>query len=68
MQNINQWIDEGLLFNDKLVYLSKTMGHTSVDNTVKFYYSIVPGMSTIIMEKTNEGFEQLVPEVADEKW
>jgi len=44
------------------------MGHTSVDNTVKFYYSIVPGMSTIIMEKTNEGFEQLVPEVADEKW
>ena len=68
VQNINQWIDEGLLFNDKLVYLSKTIGHTSVDNTVKFYYSIVPGMSTIIMEKTNEGFEQLVPEVADEKW
>ena len=44
------------------------MGDTSVDHTVKFYYSIVPGMSTIIMEKTNEGFEQLVPEVADEKW
>lgn len=63
VQNINNWINDGFCFNDKLVYLSKSMGHTSVSNTVKYYYSIVPGLADILLERTNAGFEQLIPEV-----
>ncbi len=63
--NINRWISEGLSFDDKLLYLSKSMGHTTLEST-KYYYSIVPGLSDILLEKTEQGFNELVPEVNDE--
>jgi integrase len=34
--NINQWICEGFDFDDKLLYLSKSMGHSDVEST-KYY-------------------------------
>ena len=42
--NINKWVDIGFDFYAKLYYLSKSMGHCSVEHT-KYYYSIVPRMS-----------------------
>ena len=63
--NINRWIGEGFSFEDKLVYLSKSMGHTTIEST-RYYYSIVPGLSDIILEKTECGFNDIVPEVSDE--
>ncbi len=62
--NINLWIDEGFDFNDKLIHLSKSMGHTAIEST-KYYYSIVPGLSDIMKEKTEEGFNWIIPEVQD---
>lgn len=63
--NINCWIDSGFSFDDKLTYLSKSMGHTTLEST-RYYYSIVPGLAEILMEKTEQGFNELVPEVEDE--
>lgn len=64
--NINKWIGEGFDFYDKLLYLSKSMGHSSLDSTT-YYYSLVPSLTTIIEEKTRKGFDDIVPEVEDEK-
>lgn len=64
--NINKWIDEGFDFYDKLVYLSKSMGHCDLEST-KSYYSLVPAISNILKEKTEDGFNDIVPEVAYEK-
>lgn len=62
IKNINRWTDEGFGFNAKLLYLSKSMGHSTLEST-KYYYSLVPGMADILDEKTGIDFESIVPEV-----
>lgn len=62
IENINSWLSLGFDFNDKLVYLSKSMGHTSLDST-RYYYSIVPSLANIIEKKSGESFDDIVPEV-----
>ena len=65
-ENINKWIDSGFDFYDKLIYLSKSMGHSSLEST-KYYYSIVPSMASILEEKTEKSFDEIIPEVAYEE-
>ena len=60
--NINNWINMGIDFEDKLYYLSKSMGHSSIETT-KYYYSLVPKMSDIFINQINDSFSQIVPEV-----
>ena len=60
--NLNQWTGYGFEFHDKLVYLSKSMGHTTLEST-KYYYSIVPGLPEIIKEQTENSSEWMIPEV-----
>jgi integrase len=62
IENINRWTDEGFGFDAKLLYLSKSMGHKTLEST-KYYYSLVPGMADILEEKTGMDFENIVPEV-----
>ena len=64
IENINSWINSGFEFHDKLVFLSKSMGHTSLEST-KYYYSIVPALADILLKATNAGFDEIVPEVSD---
>jgi integrase len=60
--NINQWVNEGFDFYDKLVYLSKSMGHCELEHT-KYYYSLVPAMSSILENLTEKTFNNIIPEV-----
>lgn len=62
IENINRWIGEGFGFEAKLLYLSKSMGHSTLEST-KYYYSLVPGMADILEEKTGLDFENILPEV-----
>jgi integrase len=67
IENINRWVDDGFGFDDKLLYLSKSMGHTTIEST-RYYYSLVPGMSHLLEKHTEDGFNALIPEVDDEDW
>lgn len=60
--NINRWTDAGFHFSDKLLYLSKSMGHRTVEET-KRYFSIVPALSGILYEKTESSMDMILPEV-----
>lgn len=62
IENINRWTDEGFGFDAKLLYLSKSMGHSTLEST-KYYYSLVPGLADILEEKTGMDFKSIVPEV-----
>lgn len=62
--NINQWVGRGFDFHDRLVYLSKSMGHCTVEST-KYYYSIVPGLSDILETHTASGSDWMLPEVPE---
>lgn len=66
VENINRWAGLGVTFNDKLLYLSKSMGHTTIEST-NYYYSIVPGLSRLLREKTETGFDWIVPEVENDE-
>jgi len=66
IENINRWTGEGFGFDAKLLYLSKSMGHSILEST-KSYYSLVPGMADILKEKTGIDFESILPEVDYEK-
>ena len=61
VENINQWIGEGFEFYSKLVYLSKSMGHGSLESTKK-YFHLVPAMADILLELTGRDFDDIVPE------
>lgn len=65
VENINGWTDVGLDFNAKLLYLSKSMGHSVLEST-KYYYSLVPGLAGIIEAQTDEG--TVIPEVDYESY
>ena len=66
IENINQWTDEGFGFDAKLSYLSKSMGHSTLEST-KYYYSLVPKIADILEEKTKMDFDSIIPEVDCEK-
>lgn len=57
-----RWFD----FNKRLLYLSKSMGHSNLEST-KYYYSLVPRLADIIDANTCCDYNDIVPEVTDEK-
>jgi integrase len=64
--NINRWVNDGFVFHDKFIYLSKSMGHKQLEST-KYYYSMVPALSDILNDKTVEGFNEIVPGVDEDE-
>jgi integrase len=62
--NINSWTDDAFEFGNHLQYLSKAMGHRHVEST-RYYYSIVARLADTLREKTEAGFNAIVPEVFD---
>ena len=62
IENINCWTDEGFGFDAKLLSLSKSMGHSTLEST-KYYYTLVPRIADILEEKTGMDFESILPEV-----
>jgi integrase len=67
IENINGWTgDDSFGLSEHLLYLSKSMGHRNLSSTL-YYYSIVPRLADILLEKTEVGFNEIVREVAYEK-
>ena len=60
IENINRWVGEGLDFLDKLLYLSRSMGHSDLEST-KYYYSLVPALNGILSRLTGDNFNNTVP-------
>lgn len=66
IENISSWEEDAFTFSDKLLYLSKSMGHRHIQSTL-YYYSIVPRLADKLRIKTEDGFNEIVPEVWDEE-
>jgi integrase len=63
IENINRWTGEGFGFHKKLLYLSRSMGHSVLEST-KYYYSLVPGLADILEVQTDS---DMIPEVSDDE-
>ncbi|MCL2639194.1 MAG: tyrosine-type recombinase/integrase [Oscillospiraceae bacterium] len=62
IENINQWIGDPFDFHDKLLYLSKSMGHSKLEST-KYYFHLVPALADILEKASGASFDDIVPEV-----
>ena len=62
VENINSWEGDDPEIFDRLVYLSKSMGHTHLNST-RYYYHFTPRLAQILSEKTEEGLNEMLPEV-----
>lgn len=61
-ENINSWINKGYEVHDKFMYLSKSMGHTRLDDTL-YYYGLVPRLFDIIEDISADKFNEIIPEI-----
>ena len=64
IENINGWIGRGLGEHMKLLALSKSMGHSDMEST-KYYYSLVPGLSDIMGQVTNDTLNEIIPNITN---
>ena len=63
-ENINNWNgDDSYAVNEHLLYLSKSMGHRRRSSTL-YYYTLVPSLADVLLEKTETGFNEIVHEVS----
>ena len=60
--NINSWDEDIFSFGERLNSLSKSMGHKCAESTV-YYYSMVPCLADILLDKTEAGLNEILPEV-----
>lgn len=65
IENINSWTHQGFAVHDKLLALSKSMGHRQIESTLA-YYSLTPAISDIIAYTDSEIEQSLILET-DEK-
>lgn len=63
--NINDWVGTGHEVHDKLLALSRSMGHTSMRHTV-YYFSIAETFGDIIEKYNGESFNNVIPILPDE--
>lgn len=60
IENINRWTGLGLEFNDKLTYLSKSMGHSSLERT-REYYALTSSITGVILSSPELSSEDIIP-------
>lgn len=60
IENINRWVGDGFDFYDKLLFLSRSMGHSELEST-KYYYSLVPALSGVLSRLTGKNFDDTIP-------
>lgn len=63
VENINGLVAGGLSGLEDMEYLSKSMGHTSVEVTVANYYHIVPALADALQSGPVAELDGLLPEV-----
>ena len=60
--NITGWKGLGYGVHDKLLYLSRTMGHRSLSSTY-WYFNLPPGLADKIRQCSEESFNGLLPKL-----
>lgn len=63
--NINTFPADDEIFNKRLLYLSRTMGHLSIEQTM-YYFSCSPELYSTMMQKKGNTFNSIIPDSYEE--
>jgi integrase len=58
--NINNWPFQAEKFNRNLLYLSRSMGHSTIETSM-YYYSFTPKLAELLKERKQETFNEIIP-------
>ena len=58
--NINNWPAQSEKFNRNLLYLSRSMGHSTFETTM-YYYNFTPKLAEILKNRKTETFNEIIP-------
>jgi integrase len=58
--NINNWPAQAEKFNRNLLYLSRSMGHSTIETSM-YYYSFTPKLAELLKERKRETFNEIIP-------
>ena len=62
--NVTRWNELGFVIHDKLLYLSRTMGHRHISSTFG-YFNLSPTLADKIKNLTEASFNNLLPKLPD---
>lgn len=62
--NINKWRYVGPEWFDKLLYLSRSMGHATIESTA-YYYNLVPLFAEQLDQLSSPGFKEMLPDLTN---
>ena len=62
VSNIIRWEGIGYTIHDKLLHLSRTMGHRSTSNTY-WYFNLTPDLADKIRKCSEQDFNNLLPKL-----
>ena len=62
VRNINSWKYTGPDWLDRLLYLSRSMGHKTLSSTC-YYYNLVPLFAEQLEEMTGISFDEILPDI-----
>ena len=62
--NVTRWKELGFGIHDKLLYLSRTMGHRRISSTYG-YFNLSPALADKIKSLTEASFNSLLPKLSD---
>jgi integrase len=58
--NINSWPSQAEKFNRNLLYLSRSMGHSTIETTM-YYYCFTPKLVEQLKESKQDTFNEIIP-------
>lgn len=61
VSKMNEWMNEGKNFEAMMPYLSRYLGHTSIDETQYYYHQVVSAFE--IVRKRDRVADRAIPEV-----
>ena len=64
VRNINRWQQSEPNWIDRFVFLSRSMGHSSLDTTA-YYYQLVPMFREKLESQTGKNLQRLMPDMDD---
>jgi integrase len=57
--NINNWPSQAEKFNRNLLYLSRSMGHSTIETSM-YYYHFTPKLAELLKERKQETFNEII--------
>jgi hypothetical protein len=64
--NISKWENHGYELSGKLLFLSRSMGHSNIQSTYG-YFHITPMLTDKLKRNTGENFNSLLPKRPDDE-